>query len=121
MKGAGLPLARMKRRHLLAALPACCAWASALASEADTGIVLLHGKQSSPGNVGDIARTLRNAGCKVATPEMPWSQRREYDVPYAAALEEVASAARELQGDGATRLVVGGHSLGANAALAYAA
>jgi acetyl esterase/lipase len=57
----------------------------------------------------------------VAVPEMPWSQRREYDVPYAAALEIVAAAGKDLQDRGAARLIVGGHSLGANAALAYAA
>src|SRR5262249_43744999 len=42
----------------------------------------------------------------------------EFDVPYATALEEVEAAGKELQ---ARRLGGGGHSLGANAAPAYAA
>lgn len=111
----------MKRRDLLLLLPSLSAAWATLAAESDTGVVLLHGKQSRPADVADLARTLRAAGCKVATPEMAWSQRREFDVPYPAALEEVAAAFQELQAGGATRLVVGGHSLGANAALAYAA
>jgi pimeloyl-ACP methyl ester carboxylesterase len=108
----------MKRRCLLASLPALFPLAAALAAEGDLGVVLLHGKQARPQDVADIAGTLRSAGCKVATPEMAWSQRREFDVPYGIALQEVEAAGKELQ---VKRLVVGGHSLGANAALAYAA
>lgn len=111
----------MKRRHLLASLPALHPLARAFAADGDTGVVLLHGKQSRPADVADIASTLRSAGCRVATPEMAWSQRREFDIPYPAALEEIAAACQGLQSEGARRIVVGGHSLGANAALAYAA
>lgn len=111
----------MKRRHLLALLPALHPLAAALAADGATGVVLLHGKQSRPADVADIAARLRNSGCKVSTPEMAWSQRREFDVPYPAALEEIAAACKEVQAGGAARVVVGGHSLGANAALAYAA
>ena len=93
----------MKRRHLLALLPALHPLAAAFAADGATGIVLLHGKQSRPADVADIAARLRNAGCKVATPEMAWSQRREFDVPYPAALEEVAAACKEVQAGGATR------------------
>jgi acetyl esterase/lipase len=111
----------MKRRHLLAALPWLCPLARALAAEGDTGVVLLHGKQSGPKAVSDLAVTLRDAGCRVGVPEMPWSRRRDFDVAYPAALEEIAAACQALQGAGAQRIVVGGHSMGANAALAYAA
>ena len=110
----------MQRRDLLAWLSSF-AFAPVFAAEGVTGVVVLHGKQSRPNDVSDIARALRSGGCKVATPEMAWSQRREFDIPYPAALEEVAAACKDLQAEGATRLVVGGHSLGANAALAYAA
>lgn len=110
----------MKRRELLATLGLLATGSSfsALGAPAGTGIVLLHGKQSRPNDVADIASSLRSAGYAVAVPEMAWSQRREYDVPYPQALEEVAAAAQSL---GAAHLVVGGHSLGANAALAYVA
>lgn len=111
----------MRRRHLLALLAALPVARAAFAVDADTGFVLLHGKQSRAGEPAEVASRLKAAGLLVATPEMPWSQRREYDVPYADALEEAAAAAKELQARGAKRVVVGGHSLGANAALAYAA
>ncbi|MBK6006318.1 hypothetical protein JJB11_09470 [Ramlibacter ginsenosidimutans] len=111
----------MKRRDLLAWLSSLGAFPSTRAADGVTGVVVLHGKQGRPNGVYDIAQGLRSARCKVATPEMAWSQRREFDIPYPAALEEIAAACKDLQADGATRLVVGGHSLGANAALAYAA
>ncbi|TFY96313.1 hypothetical protein [Ramlibacter humi] len=110
----------MNRRQLLALLSSL-PFAGAARAEGPTGVVLMHGKQSRPSDVSDIANALKGAGCKVATPEMPWSQRREYDVPYAAALEEVEAAWKDLASGGAQRLLVGGHSLGANGALAYAA
>lgn len=110
----------MNRRRLLALLSSL-SFAGAARADGITGVVLLHGKQSKPNDVWDIAGALKDAGCKVAIPEMAWSQRREYDVPYTAALDEATAAWKELQAGGATRLVVGGHSLGANAALAYAA
>ncbi len=68
-----------------------------------------------------LARNLRSAGFMVSTPEMPWSQRRELDVSYEDALAEVESEARSLAGKGAKIIVIGGHSLGANGAIAYAA
>ena len=111
----------MQRRHLLTLPAALLACARTSAADGGTGVVLLHGKQSRPSELSGIADLLRSAGCLVATPEMPWSQRREYDVPYAAALDEAAAAWKDLEGKGAKRLVIGGHSLGANAALAYAA
>jgi pimeloyl-ACP methyl ester carboxylesterase len=111
----------MKRRLFLGLFPGLAAMGAARSAEAVPGVVLLHGKQARPSDLADIAGALRSVGCKVATPEMPWTQRREYDVPYAAALEEVGAAMKQLQSEGAQRLVVGGHSLGANAALAYAA
>ena len=110
----------MNRRGWLASLPWLATWASARAQPGATGVVLLHGKQSRPSAVSDLAATLRGGGLRVETPEMPWSQRREYDVPYAAALDEVALACQALAAAGEQRIVVGGHSLGAGAALAYA-
>jgi pimeloyl-ACP methyl ester carboxylesterase len=70
--------------------------------------------------VAGLAQDLRAAGFKVSTPEMPWSQRRELDVTYAEALVEIENAAATLIKEGAKSIVVGGHSIGANGALAYA-
>lgn len=94
---------------------------SAFAADKDVGIVLLHGKwDRPPTNVLGLARLLEAQGFHVATPTMPWSGNREYDVSYPRALDEVTSAANELRDKGMKRVVIGGLSFGANAALAYA-
>lgn len=111
----------MNRRVAIAGL--CVPWMAqiAWADSAEVGIVLLHGKQSSPSRMSGLADDLRAEGFLVSTPAMPWSQTRELDVPYPQALNEIEAAATELIRQGAKRIVVGGHSLGANAAIAYAA
>lgn len=95
----------------------------ALAAEAaTTGVVVLHGKQGSPDRlVADLSAQLRAAGFVVVTPEMPWSGRRDFSVGFDVALSEIDAAVRELRAKGAAKVVVAGHSLGGNAALAYAA
>ena len=57
----------------------------------------------------------------VSAPVMPWSRDRDYDVDYPAALEQIGREVQRLREQGATILVVAGQSLGANAAIAYAA
>jgi esterase/lipase len=95
---------------------------SAGAADKDIGIVLLHGKwDRQPTNVLGLARALEAQGFQVSTPLMPWAGNREYDVPYVRALNEVSAAAQDLKSKGAKRIVIGGLSIGANAALAYAA
>jgi len=104
---------------LLALLCACTP--QVFAADKDVGIVLMHGKwDRQPTNVVGLARQLEAQGFQVATPTMPWSANREYDVSYARALDEITSAAKELREKGAKHVVVGGLSFGANAALAYA-
>jgi len=94
---------------------------SAAAAPPDVGVVLLHGKWATlPTHVADLARVLSSKGFKVVTPQMPWAQSREYDVDYPAALSEIDAAVKSLRDQGAKRIVVAGHSFGANAALAYA-
>jgi pimeloyl-ACP methyl ester carboxylesterase len=86
------------------------------------GVVLLHGKRGSPDrHIADLAAALRAAGYRVATPEMPWSRRRLYDADHASAMREITAAAEALRREGAAAIVVAGHSMGANAALGYAA
>lgn len=95
----------------------------ALAADAGpTAVVVLHGKQGAPDRlVADFSAQLRAAGFVVVTPEMPWSGRREFAEGFDAALREIDAAVRDLRVKGAARVVVAGHSLGGNAALAYAA
>ena len=86
------------------------------------GVVYLHGKGAWPGAAdGGILSTLAEEGALVATPEMPWSFKRKYGATYEQAMAEIDAAAAGLKAKGATRIVVIGHSLGANAAIGYAA
>ena len=77
------------------------------------GIVIMHGKGGSPGGlVADLARQLEGQGFLVANLEMPWSGKRNYDVPVARAEEEVEAAVAGLRGKGAKKVFVSGHSQG---------
>jgi len=86
------------------------------------GVVLMHGKFGTAGAfLGGLATALRNEGAIVVTPEMPWSLRRIYDATYDEAMAEIDRAVADVRRQGAVKIVVGGHSMGANAALGYAA
>jgi pimeloyl-ACP methyl ester carboxylesterase len=86
------------------------------------GIVYLHGKGGWPGGLnGGILSSLKDEGALVATPEMPWSFHRRYDATYDEAMAEIDAAVAGLKASGANRVVIIGHSLGANAAIGYAA
>jgi dienelactone hydrolase len=93
---------------------------SVIAASSDVGVVLMHGKWGSPQRMLPLARDLESRGYLVSNAEMPWSGRRLYDVEYAAALNEIERQVRELHAKGAKRIVVGGQSMGSNAAVAYA-
>jgi pimeloyl-ACP methyl ester carboxylesterase len=94
------------------------------------GIVLLHGKLGMPLGVSGgrgpaigalLIAALKDAGYLVATPEMCWSRQRGFDRPRDECLAEIDQAIAALRSEGATSIVVGGQSLGGNAAIAYAA
>lgn len=86
------------------------------------GIVYLHGKAAWPGALnGGILSSLEDEGALVAEPEMPWSFHRRYAATYDQAMSEIDVAVAGLKAKGASRIVVIGHSLGANAAIGYAA
>ena len=86
------------------------------------GVVYLHGKGSWPGAFnGGILSALRDEGALTATPEMPWSFHRRYAATYDQSMAEIDAAVARLKAEGARRIVVIGHSLGANAAIGYAA
>ncbi len=111
-------------RLLRSVLAALCFLATNLAqaTEGDVGVVLLHGKwDRPPTNVLALSRQLQDAGFKVATPIMPWSEVRSYDASYTQALQEIEAAAKLLRDKGATKIVIAGQSFGANGAIAYAA
>lgn len=95
------------------------------ASAADKlGIVLLHGKGGSSAGrspVGKLRTALEDAGFLAVAPDMPWSRSRRFDKDHAATLAEIDDFVDGLKADGATQIVIGGHSLGAGVAIAYGA
>jgi pimeloyl-ACP methyl ester carboxylesterase len=115
----------MARRLALAlSLVAVLAAVSPLAAASlrGMGVVFLHGKGVWPGAFdGGIPAALEAEGAKVVSPEMPWSLRRMYGATFDQAMAEIDAAVATLKARGATRIVIIGHSLGANAAIGYAA
>ncbi|MEI7871628.1 MAG: alpha/beta fold hydrolase [Alphaproteobacteria bacterium] len=120
----------MKRRHFVVGATAATALVSATdrafaQAGGKLGVILMHGKQSSPGKAAglrDIASKLESAGMKAVAPSMPWGEggweRISVTVPQV--FDMIDGYAAQLRGQGAQRIVVGGQSLGANMALAYA-
>lgn len=88
------------------------------------GVVLMHGKDGSAsarGAIGPLIRKMKAAGLLVAAPDMPWSRRRFLAKDYDGSMREIDAAVARLKHEGATRIVVAGMSMGANAALGYGA
>jgi pimeloyl-ACP methyl ester carboxylesterase len=109
----------MKKIVLLCAL-ACIAMISAPVFAADIGVVFMHGKWAPGNSSSPVYDEIKRAGFLLETPEMPWSQSRAYDRDTTAAMAEVDAAVAKLKSRGAERIVVGGQSMGANFAVAYA-
>lgn len=115
-----MPLPRWSR--LLGILLLLLGTTPPLAAADKIGLVLMHGKLSNPSKpFNTLVPQLEADGVLVDTPEMPWSANREYDKSYEQAMEEIAASVKRLRDRGATRVVVGGHSMGAAAALVYGA
>lgn len=94
------------------------------AAQERIGILMLHGK--SPGNAQDpnfspLKTRFEAEGWLVQLPEMPWSRTRYLEGNWDAAMQEMAGYVQALRTQGATRIVLVGHSLGAPAALSFAA
>ena len=103
---------------LAAALWLLVVASAALAQPTGIGIVIMHGKGGGPAFlVADLARSLEATGYLVANLEMPWSGKRNSDVPVAKAVEEVETALASLRGKGAAKVFVAGHSQGGAFAL----
>ena len=96
---------------------------SAYASE-QIGVLMLHGK--SPGhpqdpNFSPLKTRFEQEGWKVQLPDMPWSRSRYLEGNWDGAMGEIAAHVKTLRGQGATRVVLVGHSMGVPAALSHAA
>ncbi len=87
-----------------------------------TGVVFLHGKGVWAGAFdGGIPAALEAEGAVATSPNMPWSLWRIYGATYEEAMQEIDGAVAGLKAKGATRIIIIGHSLGANAAIGYVA
>jgi dienelactone hydrolase len=100
---------------------AMVALASTATAQVKIGVVLMHGTDSMPPGIGGVDGALRGAGYLVETPEMCWSKRRKHDRTYLDCLKDVDAAVARLKARGAAAIVVGGQSMGGNAAIAYGA
>ena len=93
-----------------------------LLAEGKLGVILMHGKMgsaSSSSPVGELADYLRGKDIIVLAPDMPWSGDREFDKSYEDSMLEIDGFVNKLKAEGATKIIVGGHSIGANAAIGY--
>jgi pimeloyl-ACP methyl ester carboxylesterase len=103
------------------------AWLAALlfaqgAAAADLAVLVLHGKGGLPsGHIRALVSALEGKGYLVAAPVMPWAQDRIYDASFEESMKAIDREVEALKQKGAKGVVVAGHSLGANAALGYAA
>jgi len=105
---------------------AMLAWAGVTPamSAGKVGVVLMHGKTGtakSRAPIGPLIAKLKHAGILVDAPDMPWSRGRYLAKDYDESMAEIDAAVARLKRAGATIIVVGGHSMGANAALGYGA
>jgi pimeloyl-ACP methyl ester carboxylesterase len=92
----------------------------AAAQDKECAVVVMHGKWGNPQYIGFFGRRL-DPVCVPKMIEMPWSKRRNYDEPYPFALAEIAAQVKAFRDQGYQRVLLAGHSFGANAALAYMA
>src|SRR5690242_16302433 len=111
---------------LATAIGAAAFSASQHASAGRLGVVLLHGKLGTPDDrkagLQAIARALEAEGALTIVPSMPWSQSgwEHVAVDVGGSLGQIDNLVAGLRARGANRIVLVGHSLGANVALAYA-
>lgn len=96
---------------------------SVTAQTAQAAALVLHGKQGTPNfpPLRAVAMALEQAGLRVAMPEMPWSRSRYLDGPPDKAFDEIATLLAGFKRAGAAKIFLAGHSIGATAALGYAA
>ena len=88
------------------------------------GVILMHGKWGKISNKAPIVKLdsfLRQKGITVVFKEMPWSRNRGLDKSYEDSMTEINELVQSLKDKGISKIVVGGHSMGANAAIGYGA
>lgn len=117
----------MQRRHLSLSLLATAVgwpWLATAQTPPRIGVLLMHGKNpGSPQNpsIQQLRQRMAAAGWQVLTPDMPWSRNRYLQGDWDGAMAEITEHTKILRGQGATHIVVAGHSMGCPAALGFAA
>ncbi|WP_336814450.1 alpha/beta fold hydrolase [Bosea sp. MMO-172] len=103
----------------LAASALGSSWAMAADSLRGVGVVLIHGKAGGQGPLQKLAGALKSEGAIVLMPKMSWASG-SYRT-YEQTVGEVAAAVQRVRGMGARKVVLAGHSMGANISFGYAA
>ena len=103
---------------------ACTLNAAPVAAQEKIGVLMLYGK--NPGsnmdpNFGHMKGAFERQGWLVAFPDMPWSRGRYLDGGLDKALAEMGGHIKSLRDQGATKIVIAGHSMGVPAGMAFAA
>jgi pimeloyl-ACP methyl ester carboxylesterase len=88
------------------------------AGQKDCAIVVMHGKWGNASSLGFFSSRLTDL-CDYKEIELPWSKNRLYDKPYQDAINEIHLQVNNFKVSGYKRVLLSGHSFGANAALAY--
>lgn len=88
------------------------------------GVLMLHGK--SPGSNMDPSfspskTAFEREGWLVQFPDMPWSRGRYLEGNFDKAMAEIAGHVKSLRDQGATKIVIAGHSMGVPTGMAHAA
>ena len=81
------------------------------------GVLLMHGKGATAVIFDELVISLKSLGFIVLAPDMPWHELRIWDKSFDESMVEIDGYVAELKRKGAKKIVVGGQSLGASAAL----
>ncbi|MEO6016336.1 MAG: alpha/beta hydrolase [Polaromonas sp.] len=113
-----------RRLATITLLAASALWSGLAQAQDKIGVLMLHGKNPGSNNDPNMSRlkpVLEGAGMLVLFPDMPWSRGRYLDGNWDKAMAEMAVHVQTLRSQGATKIVIAGHSMGAPAAMSFAA
>ncbi len=82
------------------------------------GVVLIHGKAGGQGPLQPLANALKKQGAIVVMPRISWASGYR---TYEETVGEVAAAVQRARSQGARKVYLAGHSMGANISFGYAA
>ena len=89
-----------------------------IAGQKDCAIVVMHGKWGNASSLSFFSSRLTDL-CDYKEIELPWSKNRLYDKSYLDAINEIHLQVNNFRAADYKRVLLSGHSFGANATLAY--